>query len=278
MAPRGRAKARVRGRGRAGSMLGATGAQNPGEHNVMGGENADTYLLAGHASVGGFPSLGQVVNGIEPALLECSDGSDEETATSRKKPNLVAEGSRYGYKMPNGAFISKSNFILKVKSEIESDKYPNLKGNTWTIKLAPSARYPSGSSQEIFIPMCYAKDHRLVEAIIDKQVKGTIDMDIGKNEWKLLVRKLVNQFESDSVGYGTKKFVEMVGLQVHTLRETGKIYFVFGPDCAYKDLAPDPDPCHYWYANLSLNPRDSARLHPLKYLRTYLDFMIIFLF
>ena len=167
MAPRGRAKARVRGRGRAGSMLGATGAQNPGEHNVMGGENADTYLLAGHASVGGFPSLGQVVNGIEPALLECSDGSDEETVTGRKKANLVAEGSRYGYNMPNGAFISNSNFILKVKSEIESDKYPNLKGNTWTIKLAPSARYPSGSSQEIFIPKCYAKDHRLVEAIID---------------------------------------------------------------------------------------------------------------
>ena len=128
------------------------------------------------------------VGGIEPAVLECSDGSDEETSSANKKPNLVAEGPRYGYKMPNGAFIAKSNFVLKVKSEIESDKYPNLKGNTWTIKLAPSARYPNGSSQEIFIPKSYAKDHRLVEAIIDKQVKGTIDMDFDKHEWKLLGR------------------------------------------------------------------------------------------
>ena len=92
------------------------------------------------------------VGGIEPAVLECSDGSDEETSSANKKPNLVAEGPRYGYKMPNGAFIAKSNFVLEVKSEIESDKYPNLKGNTWTIKLAPSARYPKWIQSGDFHP------------------------------------------------------------------------------------------------------------------------------
>lgn len=116
-----------------------------------------------------------VVGGIQPALIDCSDNSDEETATNtRRKPNLVAEGPRYGYKMPSGAFIFKSNFVLKVKSEIESEKYPNLKGHTWTLKLAPSARYPDGSLQEIFIPKSSVKDPKLVEAIIDKQTKVMI--------------------------------------------------------------------------------------------------------
>ena len=36
------------------------------------------------------------------------------TVTSRKKPSLVAEGPRYGYKMASGTFIAKSNFVLKV--------------------------------------------------------------------------------------------------------------------------------------------------------------------
>ena len=79
-----------------------------------------------------------------------------------------------------------------------------------------------------------------------------------------LVRKLVDLFDSDSVGYCSKKFVEMVGLQVHTLRETGKLHFVFGPTCAYKDLVSDPEPSHYWFANLSLQPRENAKLMPVK--------------
>ena len=79
-------------------------------------------------------------------------------------------------------------------------------------------------------------------------------MDFEKGEWKLLVRKLTDQFDSDSVGYCSKKFVEMVGLQVHTMRETGELHFVFGPDCAFKDLMTDPSPSHFWYANFSLHP------------------------
>ena len=67
-------------------------------------------------------------------------------------------------------------------------------------------------------------------------------MDFEKGEWKMLVRKLIDQFDSDSVGYSSKKFVEMVGVQVHTLRETGKLHFVFGPDCAFKNLAVDQNP------------------------------------
>ena len=213
----------------------------------------------------GLRGQDQVVGGVQPAILECSDTSDEEnSSTSRKKPSLIAEGPRYGYKMASGAFISKSNFVLKVKSEIESDKYPNLKGHTWTLKLAPSARYPNGSLQEIFIPKSCVKDPKLVECIIDKQIKGSIDMDFDKIEWKLLVRKLIDQFDSDSVGYCSKKFVEMVGLQVHTLRESGELHFVFGRDCAFKNLALDSDPSHYWYANLSLHPREKAKLNPVK--------------
>lgn len=241
MAPRGR---RAAGRGRG---TGGEPAQPAG--------GVDQPMLRG---------LDQVVGGVQPAVMDCSDSSGDETSNSRKKPNLVAEGPRYGYKMPSGAFISKSNFILKVKSEIESEKYPNLKGHTWTLKLAASARYPNGSLQEIFIPKSCVKDPKLVEAIIDKQIKGTIDMDFGKEEWKLLVRKLIDQFDSDSVGYCSKKFVEMVGLQVHTLRETGQLHFVFAPDCAFKELAPDNNPSHYWYANLSLHPRENAKLMPVK--------------
>ena len=197
-------------------------------------------------------------------LIGEPESSDDETAKNKKKPTLIAEGSRYGYKLASGAFIFKSNFILKVKSEIQSDKYPNLKGHTWNLKLAPSARYPNGSLQEIFIPKSSVKDPKLVEAIIDKQTKGTIDMDFEKAEWKGLVRKLVDEFDSDSVGYSWKKFVEMVGLQVHTLRETGELHFVFGPDCAFKDLSTDNNPVHYWYANLSLHPRENAKLFPVK--------------
>ena len=74
-----------------------------------------------------------------------------------------------------------------------------------------------------------------------------------KTEWKLLVRKLIDQFDSDSVGYQSKKFVEMVGLQVHTLRETGQLHFVYGPDCAFKNLSIDTEPSHFWYASLSLH-------------------------
>ena len=246
MAPRAR---RVAGRGR-GHVGDPNQAAQPG-----GGTVAAQPLLRG---------LDQVVGGVQ-AVIDCSDSSDEETATnSRKKPSLVAEGPRYGYKMSSGTFIFKSNFVLKVKSEIESEKYPNLKGHTWTLKLAPSARYPNGSLQEIFIPKSSVKDPKLVEAIIDKQTKGTIDMDFEKGEWKLLVRKLIDQFDSDSVGYCSKKIVEMVGLQVHTLRETGQLHFVFGPDCAFRDLAVDPNPSHYWYANLSLHPRENAKLMPVK--------------
>ena len=202
----------------------------------------------------GLRGQDQVVGGVQPAILECSDTSDEEnSSTSRKKPSLIAEGPRYGYKMASGAFISKSYFVLKVKSKIESDTYPNLRGLTWTFKLASSARYPNGSLQEIFIPKSCVKDPKLVECIIDKQIKGSID----KIEWKL-------QFDSDSVGYCSKKFVEMVGLQVHTLRESGELHFVFGRDCAFKNLALDSDPSHYWYANLSLHPRENAKLNPVK--------------
>ena len=52
----------------------------------------------------------------------------------------------------------------------------------------------------------------------------------------------------------------MVGMQVHTLRETGQLQFVEGPGCAFKDLKPD----HYWHANLSLNLQDNPRLFPVK--------------
>ena len=89
-------------------------------------------------------------------------------------------------------------------------------------------------------------------------------MDFEKNEWKMLIRKQIDQFDSDSVGYRSKKFVEMVGLQVHTLRETGELHSVFGPNCHFKDLAVDQNPSHFWYANLSLNPRDNAKLTPVK--------------
>ena len=103
-----------------------------------------------------------------------------------------------------------------------------------------------------------------MEAIIDKQVKGTIDMDMDKSEWKLLVRRLIDQFDSDTVGYCAKKFCEMVGMQVHTLRETGELHFVYGPDSNFKNLATDPEPMHYWYASLSLNARENAKLLPIK--------------
>ena len=86
-------------------------------------------------------------------------------------------------------------------------------------------------------------------------------MDFDKIEWKLLVRKLIDQFDSDSVGYCSKKFVEMVGLQVHTLRESGELHFVFGRECAFKNLALDSNPSH---ANLSLHPRENAKLNPVK--------------
>ena len=133
--------------------------------------------VAGHGQGAGQPGvalcgLDHVVGGVPAAVIEESDSSDEENVTNpRKKPSLVAEGPRYGYKMPSGNFIFKSNFVLKVKSEIESEKYPILKGHTWTLKLAHSARYPNGSLQEIFIPKCSVKDPKLVEAIIDKQTK-----------------------------------------------------------------------------------------------------------
>ena len=209
--------------------------------------------------------LDQVVGGVQPAVIDCNESSDEERGSnSRKKPSVVAEGPRYGYKMSSGTFVSKSNFVLKCKSEIQSDKYPNLKGHTWMLKLAPSARYPNGSMQEIFIPKSCVKDPKLVEALIDKQTKGTIDMDFDKTEWKMLVRRLIDQFDSDSVGYCSKKFVEMVGLQVHTLRETGELHFSFGPDCSFRNLSIDPNPVHYWYANLSLHPRENAKLMPIK--------------
>ena len=163
MAPRGRGRARGRAAG---------GPDVPGQ---AVGDVAPPPLLRGQD---------QVVGGVSRAVL--SDSSDDENTNSRKKPSLVAEGPRYGYKMPSGAFISKSNFVLKVKSEIESDKYPNLKGHTWIIKLAPSARYPNGSSQEIFIPKSIQKEPKLVEAVIDKQVKGHLDMDFDRCEWKQL--------------------------------------------------------------------------------------------
>ena len=73
--------------------------------------------------------------------------------------------------------------------------------------------------------------------------KGTIDMDFEKREWKLLVRNLIDQFD---------------------MRETGELHFVFGPDCAFKDLKTDPSPSHFWYANLSLHPRENAKLIPIK--------------
>ena len=51
-------------------------------------------------------------------------------------------------------------------------------------------------------------------------------MDFEENEWKMLIRKQINKFASDSTGYHSKKFVEMVGLQVHILRETGELHCV----------------------------------------------------
>ena len=89
-------------------------------------------------------------------------------------------------------------------------------------------------------------------------------MDFEKGEWKMLVRKLIDQFDSDSVGYSSKKFVEMVGVQVHTLRETGELHFVFGPDCAFRNLAVDKNPTHYWYAPLSLQLRENSKLSPVR--------------
>ena len=176
----------------------------------------------------------------------------------------MAEGCRYGFKLKSGAFVPKSNFILKVNSEINSEKYPSLKGHTWILKLAPSARYPNGFMQEIFLPKSTVKDPKLVETIIDRQTKATIDMDFEKSEWKQLVRKLIDNFDSDSVGYRSKKFVEMVGLQVHTLPETGELHFVYGPDCAFKNSAVDSNPIHYWFANLSLEKKENAKLHPVR--------------
>ena len=88
-------------------------------------------------------------------------------------------------------------------------------------------------------------------------------MDFDKNEWKMLVRKLIDQFDSDRGGYCAKKFVEMTGIQVHSLHESGQLYFVFGPNCSFKNLEPDSDPVHYWYSNLSLNAKESAKLSPV---------------
>ena len=243
------------------SLQMATRARRNVRGRVVGGDPGQSVPPVAQPMLRG---LDHVLGGVEAVVIDNSGSSDEETSTTRKKPSLVAEGSRYGHKMSSGAFVFKSNFILKVKSEIQSDKYPNLKGHTWVLKLAPSARYPNGSMQEICIPKSCVKDPKLVEAIIDKQTKGTIDMDFGKNEWKMLVRKLIDQFDGDSVGYCSKKFVEMVGLQVHTLRETGALHFVFGPDCSFRDLAVDTSPEHYWYANLSLQPRENAKLVPIK--------------
>ena len=80
--PRQRRQVRGRGRGRAQDQGGQPGAR---------GEN-------------------EVVGGLQPAIIDCSESSDDETTSNtRKKPNLVSEGPRYGYKMPSGAFIFKSN-------------------------------------------------------------------------------------------------------------------------------------------------------------------------
>ena len=58
--------------------------------------------------------------------------------------------------------------------------------------------------------------------------------------------------------------VEMGGLQIHTLRKTGVLYFVLGPDSVLKDLSADNNPVHYWFANLSLHSRENVKLFPVK--------------
>jgi hypothetical protein len=82
---------------------------------VAGGHPGQVAVLpAGDLAGPQLRGQNQVVGGIQPAVLEDSGSSDEETVTSRKKPSLVAEGPCYGYKMASGIFIAKSNFVLKV--------------------------------------------------------------------------------------------------------------------------------------------------------------------
>ena len=89
-------------------------------------------------------------------------------------------------------------------------------------------------------------------------------MDFKKVELKALVHKLTDEFASYSVGHSWKKLVEMVGLQVHTLRKTGELYYVFEPDCVLNDLAANNIPAHYRFTNLILHPRENVKLIPVK--------------
>ena len=108
------------------------------------------------------------------AMIECSDSEEEpgEEADKRRrnKKVLVQECGVYGYRLPNGHLMKKTNFVMSVSSEITSKGYPDLIGHTWSIDLAPSMKWPEGSLQEVFLAASRLRDVKTSAAMLRPQV------------------------------------------------------------------------------------------------------------